>query len=338
VSIWANAAPKPADDVRSLEDVVIVGSGPAGYTAALYAARASFYPLVVEGLSPGGLLQGTDVVENFPGYPKGVLGPQLMADLREQAERFGTRFLIREVDRIELANAPGAPHRLWAAGREISARAVILATGASPRVLGVPGEAELGGGRGVAYCAVCEAPLYAGRATIVIGGGDSAMEEALGLARHARSVVLVHRRSQFAASPIMRRRVLESGRIRVLAPYVVEAFLAGPDGKLARTRVRNVDDGSIEELAAEGAFVAIGHTPRSTLVSAAVETDARGYVTCRRDSERGTRETSVPGVFACGDLVDSRYRQAVTAAASGCEAALDAARYLETTSSEGDHG
>ena len=325
MSIWANVAPK-ATEVRSREDVVIVGSGPAGYTAAMYAARASFSPLVVEGLSPGGLLQGTDVVENFPGYPKGVLGPQLMVDLREHAERFGARFLTRDVDRVELASTKGADHRLWAGDQQIAARAVILAMGASPRTLGVEGERELGGGRGVAYCAVCEAPLYAGRDTIVIGGGDSAMEEALGLARHARSVVLVHRRDEFSASPIMRKRVQGSAKIRVLTPWVVESFVAGSDGKLVAARVRRVPDGTIQELAAEGAFVAIGHTPRSSLVQGSLRTDARGYVTCRP----GSRETSVTGVFACGDLVDSRYRQAVTAAASGCEAALDAQRYLET--------
>lgn len=325
MSIWANVAPKQ-EDVRALEDIVVVGSGPAGYTAALYAARASFRPLVVEGLSPGGLLMGTDVVENFPGYPKGILGPELMADLREQAARFGARFLARDVERLELAREPGEPHRVFAGDREIAARAVILATGSAPRKLGVPGEKELGGGRGVAYCAVCEAPLYAGRDTIVVGGGDSAMEEALGLARHARSVVLVHRRRTFAASPIMRDRVLASEKIRVLAPYVVEAFEAGADGKLSRARLRNVEDGSTQELAPEGAFVAIGHEPRSALVRDRLETDERGHVLCRP----GTRETNVRGVFACGDLVDSRYRQAVTAAGSGCEAALDAQRWLET--------
>jgi thioredoxin reductase (NADPH) len=325
VSIWANVAVKH-EDVRDVEDVVVVGSGPAGYTAALYAGRARFRPLVVEGVAPGGLLQGTDLVENFPGYPKGILGPSLVADLREQAERFGARFLARQVERLALAGEPGGRHRVWAGDREIAARTVILAMGAAPKTLGVPGEAELGGGRGVAYCAVCEAPLYAGKDTVVVGGGDSAMEEALGLARHARSVVLVHRRRAFTASPIMRERVLASPTIRVLAPYVVDAFAAGADGKLAHTRVRSVDDGSVQVLSTEGAFVAIGHEPRSALVRELVDVDARGYVRCRP----GTRETSVPGVFACGDLVDSRYRQAVTAAGSGCEAALDAQRWLET--------
>ncbi|MCZ7686153.1 MAG: NAD(P)/FAD-dependent oxidoreductase [Sandaracinaceae bacterium] len=250
-----------------------------------------------------------------------------MADLREQAGRFGARFLSNQVERVELSRERGALHRLFTGDREIVARAVVLAMGAAPRALGVPGERELGGGRGVAYCAVCEAPLYAGRDTIVVGGGDSAMEEALGLARHARSVVMVHRRRAFAASSIMRERVLAAENVRVLAPYVVEAFEAGEGGQLARARVRHVEDGSTRELATDGAFVAIGHEPRSALVCGQVETDARGYVLCRP----GTRETNVPGVFACGDLVDSRYRQAVTAAGSGCEAALDAQRWLETT-------
>lgn len=324
MSIWANVAAK-ADEVREREDVVIVGSGPAGYTAALYAARARFEPLVVEGLEPGGLLQSTDVVENFPGYPKGVLGPSLMADLREQAERFGARFLAQRADRLELGAGEGAIHRVWAGERAITARSLILATGAAPRRLGAPGEIELGAGRGVAYCAVCEAPLFAGRDTLVVGGGDSAMEEALGLARHARSVVLVHRRRAFRASPIMRERVLATPSIRVLTPYVVEELCAGTDGKLARARLRHAEGGAHEELAVEGAFIAVGHEPRSELVRGLVDTDERGYVRCRA----GTRETSAAGVFACGDLVDTRYRQAVTAAASGCEAALDAQRYLE---------
>jgi thioredoxin reductase (NADPH) len=215
---------------------------------------------------------------------------------------------------------------VWAGDRAIAARAVILAMGAAPKKLGVPGEEELGGGRGVAYCAVCEAPLYAGKDTVVVGGGDSAMEEALGLARHARSVVLVHRRTAFRASPILRERVLSSEKIRVLAPFVVEAFEAGPGGKLAKAHLRHVEDGTTQELATEGAFVAVGHEPRSSLVRGLVDLDARGYVLCRP----GTRETSAPGVFACGDLVDSRYRQAVTAAGSGCEAALDAQRWLDT--------
>lgn len=326
MSLWANVAPKQTTEVRSVEDVVIVGSGPAGYTAALYAARASFRPLVIEGLSPGGLLQSTELVENFPGYPKGVLGPQLMADLREQAERFGTRFLTQWVDRVQLSREPGTPHRVWTGATELAARTVILAMGAAPKTLGVPGEKEFMGGRGVATCAVCEAPLYAGRDTVVIGGGDSAMEEALGLARLARSVVLVHRRDELAASPIMRSRVRSNEKIRVMTPWVVEAF-AGANGKLASTRLRHAVNGSVEELRTDGAFIAIGHTPSSSLVRDHLETDARGHVVCRP----GSRATSVPGVFACGDLVDSRYRQAVTAAASGCEAALDAQRYLETS-------
>lgn len=321
MSIWANVAPKRETQVRPVEDVVIVGSGPAGYTAALYAARDKREPLVLEGLSPGGLLQNTDVVENFPGYPKGVLGPALMADLREQAARFGARFFPWQADRLELE---GDEKRVHAGERTIVARTLILAMGAAPRALGVPGEDSFGEGKGIAYCAVCEAPLYEGKATLVVGGGNSAMEEALGLARHARSVLLIHRRRTFGASPILRERVLANAKVRVLQPWVVGKFVG--EGKLARALLRHAEDGSVQEVAVDGAFVAIGHEPRSALVRGLVETDARGYVVCRP----GTRETSAPGVFACGDLVDSRYRQAVTAAGSGCEAALDAQRWLET--------
>lgn len=321
MSIWANVAPKQETQIRPVEDVVIVGSGPAGYTAALYAARAKREPLVLEGLSPGGLLQNTDVVENFPGYPKGVLGAALIADLREQAARFGARFVPWQADRLELE---GETKRVHAGERTIAARALILAMGAGPRTLGVPGEDSFGGGKGIAYCAVCEAPLYEGKATLVVGGGDSAMEEALGLARHARSVLVIHRRRTFGASPILRERVLTNAKVRVLQPWVVESFVG--EGKLERALLRHAEDGSVREVAVDGAFVAIGHEPRSSLVRGLVETDARGYVVCRP----GTRETSAPGIFACGDLVDSRYRQAVTAAGSGCEAALDAQRWLET--------
>jgi thioredoxin reductase (NADPH) len=201
---------------------------------------------------------------------------------------------------------------------------VILAMGARPRNLGIPGEDALRN-KGVAWCAVCDAPLFAGKDVLVIGGGDSAMEEALGLARHSRRVTLVHRRESFRASPILLERVRRTGGIEILTPWVVEAFLPGDDGSLAGARLRRAGDGEGRELAVQGAFVAVGHRPRSELVRGQVETDAEGYVMCRA----GTRATSRPGVFACGDLVDPRYRQAVTAAGSGCEAALDAQRYLD---------
>jgi thioredoxin reductase (NADPH) len=325
MSIWTNVAAAP-ERPEQVEDLVIVGSGPAGCTAAIYAARAKLQPLVIEGATPGGLLQETETVENFPGYPNGVLGPELVADLREQATRFGTSFLGAEATCIELATEPGGEHLIETTERTVRARAVILAMGAAPRRLGVPGEAELGAGRGIAYCAVCEAPLYADRRTVVVGGGDSAMEEALGLARHAKSVVLIHRRNEFRASPIMLDRVVKSDKIEVLTEYEVEFFGAGSDGKLSSAALRHTRDGATRSLSVDGAFIAIGHIPRSELVRDQLDVDEAGFVVC----DGHTRATSAPGVFACGDLVDARYRQAVTAAGSGCQAALDAQAYLES--------
>lgn len=320
--MWANAPARPRHDGR-LEALTIVGSGPAGCTAAIYAARAKRAPLVIAGATPGGLLQETDVVENFPGHPDGIGGPVLAADLRAQAERFGARFLDEAATTMTFAADDGPAHLIVTAEAEISSRAVILAMGASPRPLGVPGERELRAGGGVAYCAVCEAPLYEGRRTIVVGGGDSAMEEALGLARHARSVVLVHRRETFRASPIMLERVRANDRIAIRAPYVVTA-LEGTDGTLTAARLEHAGTGSADRVPVDGVFVAIGHTPRSELVRDQLAVDGRGHVLCRD----GTTATTAPGVFACGDLVDGRYRQAVTAAGGGCAAALDAAAYL----------
>lgn len=306
------------------EEVIVLGSGPAGLTAALYAARANLEPLVIEGLTPGGLLQETTEVENFPGYRDGVLGPELIVDLRAQAERFGARYASGEVTRVELAHDEGGEHAVWVGSERYRTRTLVLAMGARPRKLGVPGEEALRG-RGIAFCAVCDAPLFAGRRTLVVGGGDSAMEEALGLARHAASVTLVHRRETFRASPIMVQRVRENGVISVVAPYVVEAFMAGVDGNLSSARLRRTDGGEVRELPVDGAFIAVGHAPQSGLLRGALDLDAEGYVVTRA----GTTETSAPGVFGCGDLVDRRYRQAVTAAGSGCQAALDAQRYLE---------
>ncbi len=322
----ASARPVPG----ATEQVVIVGSGPAGLTAALYAARANLAPLVIEGLHPGGLLHETNEVENFPGHPRGVLGPKLVADLREQAARFGARYLGEEATEVELGAQPGGAHVVRAGEHVLRARALILAMGAWPRALGVQGEEELRG-RGVAYCAVCDAPLFAGKDVLVVGGGDSAMEEALGLARHARRITLVHRRASFRASPILVDRVRAEPCIEILTPYTVESFLPGGDGRLAAARLRCAGGGAPRDLAVAGAFVAIGHRPQSDLVRGKIETGPDGAVLCRD----ATRATSVPGVFACGDLVDARYRQAVTAAGSGCEAALDAQRYLDASGASG---
>jgi thioredoxin reductase (NADPH) len=316
----ASSAAEPSPE--RLESVVIIGSGPAGLTAALYAARANLEPLVVEGSLPGGLLGETTEVENFPGYPRGVLGPQLIADLRDQAARFGARYARDDVTRLQL-DASGV-HLVGIGDATVRARTLILAMGARPKTLGVAGEDSLRG-RGIAFCAVCDAPLFAGRRTLVVGGGDSAIEEALGLARHAASVTLVHRGERFRAAPIMMERVREAKGVTVLTAYAVEEFLPGADGNLAVARLRHVGSGEIRDLPVEGAFIAIGHAPRSDLVRGHVDLDAEGYVVTRV----GSTETSVAGVFACGDLVDHRYRQAVTAAGSGCQAALDAQRHLE---------
>ena len=306
----------------AIENVIIIGSGPAGYTAALYTARANLEPLVIEGWLWGGLLQQTTEVENYPGYPQGVMGPQMMQDLRDQAERFGARYVTENATRVELG-AEGEPHTVWIDDEEYKARALVLAMGAEHKKLGVRGEDELGG-RGVSYCATCDAAFFKERETIIVGGGDSAMEEAIFLAKFSSKVTIVHRRDEFRASKIMLERARAMENIEFLTPYVVEEFLAGPDGALDRARVRNVESGEKRELPMNGAFIAIGHEPQSELVQGHVETDDGGYVVTEGKSTR----TNAPGVFAAGDLVDHTYRQAVTAAGSGCMAALDAEWYL----------
>jgi thioredoxin reductase (NADPH) len=306
----------------AIENVIIIGSGPAGYTAALYTARANLEPLVIEGWLWGGLLQQTTEVENYPGYPQGVMGPQMMQDLRDQAERFGARFVTENATRVELG-AEGEPHTVWIDDEEYKARALVLAMGAEHKKLGVPGEEELGG-RGVSYCATCDAAFFKERETIIVGGGDSAMEEAIFLAKFSSKVTIVHRRDEFRASRIMLGRARAMENIEFLTPYVVEEFLAGANGALDRARVRNLESGETRELPMNGAFIAIGHEPQSELVEGLVETDEGGYVVTEAKSTR----TNAPGVFAAGDLVDHTYRQAVTAAGTGCMAALDAEWYL----------
>ena len=310
----------------SVENVIIVGSGPAGYTAALYAARAELAPLVVEGFAWGGLLQQTTDVENYPGFPEGITGPALMTQMREQAERFGARLLGDVATRVELASEPGGVHRVWVEEEEHLARTVILAMGAEHRKLGVPGELELAG-RGVSYCATCDAAFFKDRRTMIVGGGDSAMEEAMFLAKFSSSVTIVHRREEFRASRIMLDRARAVPNIEWLTPYVVDELLPGERGALAVARVRNLDTGEPRELELSGLFVAIGHEPQSELVRGQVDVDANGYVMVEGRSTRTNR----PGVFAAGDLVDHTYRQAVTAAGSGCQAALDAEWYLRDT-------
>jgi thioredoxin reductase (NADPH) len=305
--------------MADVENVIIIGSGPAGYTAALYTARANLNPLVFEGWQWGGLLQQTTEVENFPGYPEGVQGPEMMQQFRDQAERFGTRFITENVTKFE----PGNPHRVWVDDREYRARAVILAMGAEHKKLGVPGEEELGG-RGVSYCATCDAAFFRDRTTIVVGGGDSAMEEAIFLAKFSSKVTIVHRRDEFRASKIMLERARAVENIEFLTPYTVQSFEAGESGMLDHAILRHAETGETLELPMSGAFIAIGHEPQSEIVKGIVECDEAGYVKTEGKSTR----TNVPGVFAAGDLVDHTYRQAVTAAGSGCQAALDAEWYL----------
>jgi len=306
-------------------DVIIVGSGPAGYTAALYTARANLAPLVIEGFAWGGLLQQTTDVENYPGFPEGIMGPELMQRFRAQAQRFGAVPDTDEATAIELSR-DGGLHRVCVGDQVHLARAVILAMGAQHRKLGAPGETELAG-RGVSYCATCDAAFFKDAATIIVGGGDSAMEEAMFLAKFASRVAIVHRRDEFRASKIMLERARAVPNIEWVTPYVVEEFVPGQEGSLSVARLRHTLDGSTRELTISGAFVAIGHEPQSQLVQGQVETDDAGYVVTQGDSTL----TSIPGVFAAGDLADHTYRQAVTAAGTGCQAALDAEWYLRDT-------
>jgi thioredoxin reductase (NADPH) len=309
-----------------IENVIIVGSGPAGYTAALYTSRANLSPLVIEGFLWGGLLQQTTDVENYPGFPDGIMGPELMQKFRDQAERFGTRFITDQATSVELADEPGGIHKVFVGDDEYHARTVILAMGAEHKKLAVPGEEELGG-RGVSYCATCDAAFFKEHQTVIVGGGDSAMEEAIFLSKFASKVVIVHRRDEFRASKIMLERARGIENIEFLTPYTVDEFVAGESGALETLHLRNAETGETRDLPATGAFIAIGHEPQSELVNGQIDTDDEGYVITQGRSTRTNR----PGVFAAGDLVDHTYRQAVTAAGSGTQAALDAEWYLRDT-------
>jgi thioredoxin reductase (NADPH) len=310
---------------QHVESVIIIGSGPAGYTAALYTARAKLDPLVIEGFAWGGLLQQTTDVENYPGFPEGIMGPEVMQRFRDQAARFGARLETDDATKVELAS-DGGLHRVWVGDQLHVARTVVLAMGAQHRKLGVPGELELAG-RGVSYCATCDAAFFRDRPTIIVGGGDSAMEEAMFLAKFSSTVSIVHRRDDFRASKIMLERARALPNIEWLTPYVIDQ-LTGTDGvatgSLEIAHLRNTADDSTRELPTAGAFIAIGHEPQSQLVVGQVELDDAGYVVTQGKSTLTNR----PGVFAAGDLVDHTYRQAITAAGSGCQAALDAEWYL----------
>ncbi len=302
----------------TVHDVIIIGSGPAGYTAALYAARAELAPLVFEGTAFGGALMTTTEVENYPGFREGIMGPALMEEMREQALRFGADLRMEDVESVSLS---GPVKSVTAEGVTHRGRAVILAMGAAARYLGVPGEQELLG-RGVSACATCDGFFFKDQDIAVIGGGDSAMEEATFLTKFARSVTVVHRREEFRASRIMLDRARANDKIRFVLDTTVEA-VEGTD-TVSGLRLRNVVSGEQSQLAVTGMFVAIGHDPRSELVRGVLEVDPEGYVLV----EGRSTATSIEGVFACGDLVDRTYRQAITAAGSGCAAAIDAERWL----------
>jgi thioredoxin reductase (NADPH) len=305
--------------VSEIRDVIIVGGGPAGYTAALYSARANLRPLVIEGFQWGGQLMITSDVENYPGYPEGVMGPAMMQEFRYQAERFGAEFVTDDVTKVDFSERP---FRLWVGDDEYRAETVIVATGASARWLGLESEQRLQG-RGVSACATCDGSFFRDVPIVVVGGGDTAMEEALFLTRFGSKVTLVHRREEFRASPIMLDRVRANDKVEIVTNAVVEEVLG--DQKVSGVRLRStVEPEKTWEIEASGFFVAIGHDPNSKLFVDQLDHDENGYLVARP----GSTETNIPGVFAAGDVQDHIYRQAVTAAGSGCMAALDAERFL----------
>jgi len=306
--------------VTDVRDVIIIGSGPAGYTAAVYAARAKLNPLVFEGsVTAGGALMQTTEVENFPGFPDGVMGPELMDAMRKQAERFGAELVSDDVVAVDLTVSPKV---VKTETDTYLAKAVIIASGSKYKELDVPGEKQLSG-RGVSWCATCDGFFFRGHDIVVIGGGDSALEEATFLTRFADSVTLVHRRDTLRASKIMQDRAMANPKIKFVWDSQVVS-MEGDNGKLTGVRVKNVHTGDEKVLPVSGAFIAIGHSPRSELFAGQLPTDPDGYLLV----EQPTTRTAIEGVFACGDVVDRTYRQAVTAAGTGCAAAIDAERWL----------
>jgi thioredoxin reductase (NADPH) len=300
-------------------ELIIIGGGPAGYTAALYAARANLQPLVIEGFAWGGQLMITSDVENYPGYPDGIMGPAMMQDFRRQSERFGAEFLTDDVTQVDFTEHP---LRVWVGDNEHTAESVIVATGATARQLGLESERTLQG-RGVSYCAVCDAAFFRDKQVVVVGGGDSAMEEAVFLTKFATKVSLVHRRNDFRASQIMLDRARNNEKIEFVTPAVVEEVLS-ENGATSGVVIRDVETDETRELSADGLFVAVGHDPNTKLFRDQLDHDEAGYLM----TKPGSTETNREGVFAAGDVVDHTYRQAVTAAGTGAMAALDAERWL----------
>ncbi|ANS76282.1 thioredoxin reductase [Paenibacillus yonginensis] len=301
---------------------IIIGTGPSGLTAAIYLARANLKPLVIEGVQPGGQLTTTTEVENFPGFPEGILGPDLMDNMRKQAERFGAEFTSGWVEEVDFSKRPFTLK--VDGGQTYQAETVIISTGASARYLGIPGEQE-NVGRGVSTCATCDGFFFRGKKIAVVGGGDSAMEEAGFLTRFASDVTLVHRREELRASKIMQDRVRSNEKVKWALNRLPLSVATDESGAVKGLMVRNNATNQEELVEADGVFIAIGHTPNTAFLGGQVKTDANGYIVVKP----GTTQTNVPGVFACGDVQDTRYRQAITAAGSGCMAAMDCEKYLE---------
>lgn len=304
-----------------MEDIIIIGSGPAGYTAALYAARANLKPLMVEGYQSGGLLMLTSDVENFPGFPEGIMGPDLMSLFRKQAERFGTRFIQKDVTKVNFSKSP---FEVFIQEEKLVAKSVILSTGASTKWLGIESEKRLLG-KGVSSCATCDGAFFKGVPLVVVGGGDSAMEEANFLTKFASHVTVVHRKDFLRASKIMQERAQKNPKISFVWDSQVEEILG--DSAVTGVRLKNLKNNEKQELKCDGVFVAIGHEPNTTIFKGQVELDSKGYIVLK---DRPTTKTNVKGVFAAGDVQDIIYRQAITAAGSGCQAAIDSERYLES--------
>jgi thioredoxin reductase (NADPH) len=304
-----------------VRNITILGSGPAGLTAAIYAARANLQPTVIEGLQAGGQLMITSDVENYPGFKDGILGPELMAEMKEQAARFGTEFILGDATKVDFSERP---FRLWVEDQVVESKTVVLATGASAKWLGLESETALYG-RGVSACATCDGFFFRDKDVVVVGGGDTAMEEANYLTRMARKVTVVHRRDQLRASKIMQDRAFKNEKIGFIWDTTVQEILDPKEGKVTAVRLRNLKTDKVWDQATDGVFIAIGHQPNSQLFQGQIEMDERGYILARGFSSH----TNVPGVFASGDLMDPVYRQAVTAAGTGCMAAIDAERWLE---------
>jgi thioredoxin reductase (NADPH) len=301
-----------------MENVVIIGSGPAGLTAAIYAARAELKPVVISGMQPGGQITLTTMVENFPGFPDGIMGPELMDNMRKQAERFGTRFIDEEVIEVDFKSKP---FTIKTDSQEIKTKTVIIASGAVAKWLGVPGEKEFMG-KGVSGCATCDGFFFRGKEVVVVGGGDTALEDALYLTKFANTVTIIHRRDQFRASKIMQQKVFSNQKIKVIWDSVVVEIKG--DSKVTGVKIKNVKTGEEKELKTDGVFVAIGHSPATEIFKGQIEIDDQGFIVKKENTE-----TSVKGVFVAGDVADRRYKQAIVAAGEGAKAAIDVEKYLQ---------